>query len=279
MNSFREFYAKSSQPEVPPVKWNVVLFTGEYNPICKDEYHRVMDFVQNFVKLNPDRFDNNADIGLLTPEVSLNGITTKMRCDLTFEERQFLSGKFFGFKMFPIDFNQLMALSHFNKDETLSEQVEGISKFFKEQFDGSNILIVLRNSDGSSETDLKNISHTFTEHNINIGFIKYEHAPIDTDDYFKKIPCNGKMLKACCLLDAERPDALSLKAFAHKYNIQDQLEQIKAMHFITRNERYDLIFKHRFPDIILHERSNEEQDYNVRTVMEIVKKMYTSKND
>ena len=201
-----------------------------------------------------------------------------MKCELTFEERQFLTGKFFGFKMFPIDFNELFALAHFDKEEVLENKINGVSKFFKEQFEESNILIVIRPNEGNVISDLKQVSHVFSENGLNLGFISYDHTPIVKDEYFKKIPVNGDMIKACCLLDADRPDALSLKNFACKYNLQEHLEKIKIMHFITRNEKYDLVFKHLFPEVMLHERSNEEQEYNIRTIMEIVKKMYTSKN-
>jgi hypothetical protein len=136
----------------------------------------------------------------------------------------------------------------------------------------------MRPSEDNVVSELKQISHIFSENGLNIGFIIYDHTQTVTDEYFKRIPVNGNMIKACCLLDAERPDALSIKNFAYKYNLQEYLEKIKIMHFITRNERYELVFKHLFPDITMHERTNEEQEYNIRTVMEIVKKMYTSKN-
>lgn len=278
MNSFKEFYGKKSQPEHGPVKWNVILFTGEFNPICKEEFHRVTDFIKNYVKSNQSKFDENADIGLLTSSGSLNDINIKMKCELSFEERQFLAGKFFGFKMFPIDFNELFSLAHFDKEDVLENKINGVSAFFKEQFEESNILIVIRPNEGNVVSDLKQISHIFSENGLNIGFISYDHTPTVTDEYFKKIPVNGEMIKACCLLDAERPDALNIKNFVYKYNLQEYLEKVKIMHFITRNERYELVFKHLFPDIKMHERTNEEQEYNIRTVMEIVKKMYTSKN-
>lgn len=278
MNSFKEFYGKKSQPDQDPVKWNVILFTGEFNPICKEEFHRVTDFIKNYVKSNQSKFDENADIGLLTSSGSINDINVKMKCELSFEERQFLAGKFFGFKMFPIDFNELFSLAHFDKEEVLQNKINGVSVFFKEQFEESNILIVIHPNEGNVVNDMKQISHIFSENGLNIGFISYDHTPTVTDEYFKKIPVNGEMIKACCLLDAERPDALSIKNFVYKYNLQEYLEKVKIMHFTTRNERYELVFKHLFPDIKMHERSNEEQEYNIRTVMEIVKKMYTSKN-
>jgi hypothetical protein len=278
MNSFKQFYNKNLDQQ-ESVKWNVILFTGDFNPICKEEYHRTVDFIKNYVNNNKSIFSEDADIGMLTPSSSLSNIDTKMRYQLSFEERQFLAGKFFGFKMFPIDFNELFSLSYFNKDKTLTNKINTASQFFKEQFEQANILVVIRPDEGNIDNNLKEISHMFSENNINVGFIKYEHTPITKDEYFKKIPINGSMIKACCLLDTERPDALSLKNFAFKYNLQEYLEKIKIMHFITKNERYDLVFRYLFPDIILHERSNEEQDYNVLTIMEIVKKMYSSKND
>lgn len=276
--SFKEFYSGQQPDKTNEVKWNVILFTGDFNPICREEYHRSVEFIKNYVKSNQQKFDENADIGYLTTAGSLSDINTKMRYELTFEERQFLTGKLFGFKMFPIDFNELFSLAHFEKEGVLENKINSVSKFFKEQFDGSNILIVIRPDEGNIVGDLKQVSHVFSENDLNIGFITYDHTPIVTDEFFKRIPSNGSMIKACCLLDAERPDALSLKNFAYKYNLQEHLEKVKIMHFITRNERYDLVFKHLFPDILLHERSNEEQDYNIQTIMEIVKKMYTSKN-
>jgi hypothetical protein len=277
MKRFKEFY-KKQQEELNPVKWNVILFTGEYNPICREEYHRVIEFINKYVKPNQSKFDENADIGFLTTAGSLNDINTKMKYDLSFEERQFLTGKFFGFKMFPIDFNELFSLAHFDKDETLQNKINSVSKFFKEKFEESNILIVVRPEEGNSVDDLQQVSHVFSENGLNIGFIAYDHTPVIKDEYFKRIPVNGQMIKACCIMDAERPDALSLKNFAFKYNLQEYLEKIKVMHFITKNDRYDLVFKYLFPDIKLHERATEEHDYNLKTVMEMLKKMYTSKN-
>jgi len=277
MKRFKDFYSKSNELE-HPVQWNVILFTGEFNPICKDEYYRTIDFIKNYVKNNPSKFSESTDIGLLTSSGSLNDINTQMKYELTFDERQFLAGKFFGFKMFPIDFNELFALAHFDKEEILDNKINGSSKFFKEQFDSSNILIVLRPNEGNIKHELKQISHKFSENGLNIGFIVYDHTPTNKDEYFKKIPIIGDMVKACCLLDSDRPDALTLKSFTYKYDLQEHLDKIKIMHFITRNERYDLVFKYLFPDIKLHERANEEQDYNIHTIMELVKKMYTSKN-
>jgi hypothetical protein len=276
-NSFKQFYKSSSQPAPAPVKWSVLLFTGDYDPICKEEYHRIGDFIKNYVRSNPGKFEENADIGLLTSSGSLDSINTQMKFELTFEERQYLTGKLFGFKMFPIDFNELFSLAHFDKDAVLKNKINGVSKFFKEQFDNANILVVLRPNESNMAEEVKEVSHVFSDNGINIGFISYEHTPTVKDEYFKKIPVTGKMIKACCLMDSERPDALSLKNFAYKFNLQDVLDQIKLMHFRAKNEKYDLIFKHLFPDIKLHERTNEEQEYNVRTMMEIVKRMYISK--
>lgn len=274
-NSFKKYFNKSQQPD--PVKWSVLLFTGDYDPICREEYHRIDDYIKNYVRSNPGKFEETADIGLLTSSSSLNNINTQMKYELTFEERQFVAGKLFGFKMFPIDFNELFTLAHFDKDDALKNKVSSVAKFFREQFDNANILIVLRPSEGNLGDELKEVAHVFSDNGLNIGFMTYEHAPITKDEYFKKIPVTGKMIKACCVMDSERPDALNLKNFAYKYNLQQDLDAIKLMHFKSKNEKYDLVFRYLFPDVKLHERTNEEQECNTRTIMEIIKRMYISK--
>jgi hypothetical protein len=275
--TFKEFYS-ANNPQIQPLKWNVVLFTGEFDPICKEETHRINDYVKNYITKNSDKFDANADIGLLTPSTALNEINTKMTHSLTFEERQYIAGKFFGLKMFPIDFKEMFSLAHFDKKRVLKTEVNKATEELKNQFDNSNILIVIHPSEAVETNDLKEIAHVFSNNGLNIGFMTYDHTPIVYDEYFKKIPMSGKMLKACCLLDSVRPSALELKNFAYKYNLQDILDPLKIMHFMTKNEKYDMVFRHIFPEIRLHERNNEEIEHNTKVVMEVLKKMYTNKS-
>jgi hypothetical protein len=277
--SFKEFYSADDKQssEKHQIKWDVILFIGNYNPICRDELHRIHDYMENYVLLNKEKFNDSADIGLLTSSSSINDINIEMKCELSFEERQYISGKLFGLKMFPIDFDDLIGLSHIDENELLQEKIDDLCIFFKQQFNNSNILIVMQPSDESVISDLNKISHVFLDNGVNIGFMSYKHTSLKNDEYFSNIPDVGAMIKACCLLDAERPDALSLKNFTYRYNLQDYLEKIKTMHFITRNEKYNLVFKYLFPDVKLHERSNDEQETNLHTVMELIKSMYLSK--
>jgi hypothetical protein len=274
--TFKEFYSANT-PQQPPMKWNVILFTGEFDPVCKEEFHRIKDYIKNYVGSKREAFDENADLGLLTPSSSENEINTKMKYSLTFEERQYIAGKFFGFKMFPIDFKEMFSLAHFDKKKKLSSEVNSASTALKDNFDNANILIVIRPNEATNIQDIKEITHVFSNNGLNIGFMTYEHTPIMYEEYFKKIPMTGKMIKACCLLDGIRPSALELKNFAYKYNLQDSLDSVKLMHFLTKNEKYDMVFRHIFPDIRLHERTNEEFEFNTKTVMEVIKKMYTDK--
>lgn len=272
--NFKKFYKSSTES---PVQWGVVLFTGDYNPISREEYHRTSDFVNKFIRSNREKFLEDIDIGLLTSDDSLNEFGTNIKFELTFEERQYITGKLFGLKMFPINFNELFSLAHFDKDKQVNNKINKISTFLKENFNNSNILVVLRPEDSVFVDEMKEISHIFSDNNINLGFVVYTHTPLQKDENFRKIPISGSMIKACCLLDAEKPDPLELKSFVYKYNLQDSIDAIKLLHFKTNNDKYDLVFNYLFPNVKLHNQINDEKVYDSKTLLELIKKMYLSK--
>jgi hypothetical protein len=278
-NSFRDYYNSKTQPPADPVSWDVVLFTGEYNPISKEEYHRINCFVNNYIRPNSEKFKESVDIGLLTSSESLSEINTNLKYELTFDERQFLTGKLFGLKMFPVDMKELFSLAHFDKEDRKNNTVKIVSSILKENFNSSNILIVLREDESTFMNEIKEISHVFSENNMNVGFVVYKHKPLVKDEFFKKINIDGRSIKACCLLDSIRPDPLELKNFAYKYNLQDTLDTIKLMHFKTGNEKYQLVFEYLFPKVKLHNIKSDEEIYDSQTLLELVKKMYTYKDN
>lgn len=274
MHSFLNYYKKQKPVNI---KYNVILFTGEYNPITRKEYERVVSFVKEHVNNNPYNFVDDADIGLLTPNESLSKSHTELEVDLTYDERQFIAGKLFGFKLFPIDFNELFNLTTTCQMEQVNEIVNNTAKFFKENFANSNILIVLRPGEGYIENNIDIVSNIFKVNGVNIGFFTYDDKFKYEDPIFKDVPIESKLLKAVCLMDLIRPSPLELKTFSYEYKVQEYLEYIKLIHFKVRGEKFNVAFKYLFPDVKLIERTNEEQEYNLNVILDLLKSMYDSK--
>jgi hypothetical protein len=239
-----------------------------------------IQFISTYVKENRNQFADDVDVGLLTDDETSSYSRSQMETNLSFEERQYISGKLFGFKMFPMNFGNLFALAHYNESDETHDKLDFIKKFITENFSqNTNILIVLRPGEAKYEDDVADISKTLHAVGVNIGFMEYMHDIKPSHEYFSKIPVTSAMIKATCLLDAVRPDAISLKHFSYKYGLEQHLDKIRMLHFMTRNSRYDVVFKHLFPSIKLHSKDIDENDHNIKAVMEMIKNMFTAKND
>jgi hypothetical protein len=295
-NSFKSFFLERviSETAEPPLnspvvsdetvvvdKWDVILFSGEYNPITKDEYSRICQFIDKFVGREKHQFGDNIDIGLVTDydDGYENDISNKMTYDLTIEERNFISTKFFGLKLFPVNFEKML---HLIRDtETKSSNPEFMSEVndmivnFKENFHGSNILIVLRREDAKDIDKLEVISKV-ARGGLNIGFIIWDHDMESESKLFgRSIPINGSIIKAITLLDVERPNPEEIKAFAHKYKVQQWINEIKKIHFKVNNDRYIIAFRCVFPELNISQGADDsEVESNARVAMEMLKTMY-----
>jgi len=286
--SFKSFFIENvaakvdEVPTAPAVnKWDVVLFSGNYNPITKDEYSRICQFVDKFIKKESHQFGEKVDIGLVTDydKKYENDVANKLSYDLSIEERNFISTKFFGLKLFPVNFEKMLQLlrhdpAKASNPEFMKEVNEMIVEF-KENFHGSNILIVLRQEDAKDIAELEKIANV-ARGGLNIGFLVWNHDPQSDSRLFgRTIPIIGDMIKAIVLLDVERPNPEEIKAFAHKYKIQKWINEIQKIHFKVNNDRYMIAFRCIFPDLVISQSSDDASiDSNARVAMEMLKTMY-----
>jgi hypothetical protein len=286
--SFKSFFIENvaakvdEVPTAPAVnKWDVVLFSGNYSPITKDEYSRICQFVDKYIKKESHQFGEKVDIGLVTDydKKYENDVANKLSYDLSIEERNFISTKFFGLKLFPINFEKMLQLlrhdpAKASNPEFMKEVNEMIVEF-KENFHGSNILIVLRQEDAKDIAELEKIANV-ARGGLNIGFLVWNHDPQSDSRLFgRTIPIIGDIIKAIVLLDVERPNPEEIKAFAHKYKIQQWINEIQKIHFKVNNDRYMIAFRCIFPDIVISQTSDDASiDSNARVAMEMLKTMY-----
>lgn len=286
--SFKSFYVENVSTKVDEVpvaaaanKWDVVLFSGDYNPITKDEYSRICQFVETFIKRETHQFGEHVDIGLVTDydKTYENDVANKMAYDLTIEERNFLTTKLFGLKLFPVNFEKMLHLLRFDQEKASTpefmQEVNEMIVEFKQNFHGSNILIVLRQEDAKDINELEKIANV-ARGGLNIGFLIWTHKPESNSRLFgRQIPIIGDMIKSIVLLDAERPNPEEIKAFAHKYKIQQWLNEIQKIHFKVNNDRYIIAFRCIFPDLVISQTADDSAiESNARVAMEMLKTMY-----
>lgn len=270
-----------------PQRWDVVLFAGDYNPITREEYTRVCQFINTFLKhpANAPKFNKKVDIGLLIDyeEKKDNILSNKENYTLSLEERNFVSTSMFGLKIYPVKFEEMIYLLKSSKDDfeakqELMNRVNEMVIKLKDDLYSSNILIVLRPEHAKNLGELKEIV-SLARGGMNIGFVVFEHEPLDISDIFSSsIPMTGDVIKAICILDRDRPNPEYLKAFAHKYKLSQIFESIKRIHFKVDNEKYILAFRLVFPDISIFSKDDEAADANSRVMLELLKNMYL-KND
>ncbi len=286
--SFKSFFVENVAAKVDEVptapaahRWDVILFAGDYNPITKDEYSRICQFVDKFIKKESHQFGDKIDIGLVTDydKKYENDVANKMSYDLSIEERNFISTKFFGLKLFPVNFEKMLHLLRHDEAKAANpefmKEVNEMIVEFKENFHGSNILIVLRPQDAKDINELERIANV-ARGGLNIGFLIWNHDPqTDSKLFGRSIPIVGDMIKAITLLDIERPNPEEIKAFAHKYKIQQWINEIKKIHFKVNNDRYIIAFRCIFPDLVISQMADDSAiDSNARVAMEMLKTMY-----
>jgi hypothetical protein len=288
IKSFKSFFTENVAANVDDVptapaahKWDVVLFAGSYNPITKDEYGRICQFVDKFIKKESEQFADKVDIGLVTDydKTYENDVSNKMSYDLTIEERSFLTTKLFGLKLFPINFEKMLHLLRHDQEKASNpefmKEINEMIVEFKQNFHGSNILIILRQEDAKDVQQLEQIANV-ARGGLNLGFLIWNHEPqIDSRLFGRSIPVIGEIIKAIVMLDLERPNPEELKAFAHKYKVQQWLNEIKKIHFKVNNERYIIAFRCIFPDLVISQTADDAAiDSNAKVAMEMLKTMY-----
>lgn len=287
MVGFRSFFISSVKGNHAPTqtseteKWDVVLFVGDYNPITRDEHERIKQFVAKIIKGDQShKFCHDVDLGVLVNQQldEESFFQEKDNFDLSVHDKEFITSKLFGLKMFPVNFKQLMwlTLEQLDRDNTegASDKIEKISKKIQSSFEKANILIVLRESDGHSLKALGEIIHKFANSDINIGFMVWRHT-IENNPIMENLPCDGDIVKSLCLLDFVRPEPGELKSFSYKYKLSNHLDSIRSLHLKCQGEKYLLPFMSVFPDLVIYgDEEFEDKKNNYIFVMEILKKMY-----
>ena len=261
------------------IKWDVVLFLGEYNPITKKEYERVKQFIDTVIK-NPQwstRFANRVDVGLISDTKHVEDrLELEANYQLTFDERNFITTKLFGLKMLKADFSHMGQISKIpsRKDEFIGHSKEVID-ILKKNFHKANILIVLRPEDKNDERGFESIQPYLDDDQIKIGFIYFNETGYEESNYLNGISCDSDTLKIITLLNAYKPDPEELRGFASKYKIHHRINDIRKIHFKTNGDKYYLAFEQFFPDLKLNDDQEEESlKANYEVVLGMLKEMY-----
>lgn len=288
MESFKCFFEAAYAPEMRPVskepiqqktpsKWNVLLFAGDFNPITKDDYSRIQQFIGSYIKENRESFADKVDIGLITQydDTEEGNLVIEQQFGLTLEERSFLTTKLFGLKLFGADFKNIAHLTKFaegEENESLTKEVAQLVDTLKENFFNSNVLVVLREGDTLGYNILEEASKLIEDPDITVGAVTYKHNSETLSTYGS--PIDGNIVKAITLMDFDRPNPEDLKNFAHRYKLSEYLEYMKRIHFRTYNENYFDAFKMAFPMVSTTGQMDESTEWNLRIVLEMMKKMF-----
>lgn len=278
MLKFNDYYQLSEKPELQG-KWETILFTGDYNPITRDEYNRITQFMQEVIlkeEYSP-KFEEDVELGVIIDHDSSTEKETfnqRENCELMIEERKFINEKLFGLKTIPINLTELLFMVHSNDDEQQLEETKSISKELNKKFHNSNILIVLRPEEKMFINEFEELKPHFTDNNLNIGFMVFEHQKYIAPEPIHKTPCSGDIIKSLILLNSENPHPEAIRFFAHKYKIQDSLDYIRNLR--NRFEgNYEQVFEYLFPSLKINENEEKETtEANVKTIMEFLRRMY-----
>lgn len=276
--NFKKFLVEECEnPDM--VKWDVVLFFGDYSPITKKEYDRIDQFVETVIK-NPQwvaRFADRVDIGLVA-DVSHkeDHLELEANYQLTFDEKNFITSKLFGLKMINADITNLYETAKIpaREEEFVKTAREVVDKLYS-KFHKANILLVLRPSDRDNIKEFMKITPYLQDENIKVGFVVF-HEENDFDmSYLRGIPCNADTLKIITLLNADRPDPEELRGFASKYRIHNRINDIRKIHFKTGGDNYYLAFEQFFPDLKIYDvEDHESTKANYEVVLDMLKEMY-----
>jgi hypothetical protein len=294
MHNFKNFLIENNLgiKQVPFTgKWEIVLFLGEYSPIIKDEYQRITQFIEEVVR-NDESFDKNAEIGLVAHQKEEIKDPFKNKYELSFEDRQFLSAKIFGLKLFPVNVESLAwievnkekdntYLFGLQKKEEIETQApedvipsyeEAFSEL-KKNFTNTHILMVI---DPKKNLDLIKLDKTIIElkdEGINVGFMVWEHKVYNPENILGFDRIDGQIIKAIALLDYVRPEPQDIKSFVFNFRIGEVIDEIKTLHFKCANENYVDAFDLIFPDIKVYKNEDNAKD-NSRFILEMLKSMY-----
>ena len=298
MDNFREFITSSpcQKADQPVGKWDVVLFTGNYNPITVDEHDRIRQFVDNVIRNDTYQhlFAPTVELGLVFDDEDDNLAMTESEMVLNNVEKDFITTKFFGLRGFPVSYRRLKWLTipvpdkdklKMNAQFKIDEMRDDMLTMFypaleniKRSFDKVNVLIVVNPSEPNAIPELDHIVTNFEDDTIKIGFMSWRHLSKDKIKELGNVPVNGDMLKAVVLMDHDRPEPEDLKAFAYKYGLKHLIEDIRSVHFRVDGEYYLRAFMTLFPKLIVYEDDETNIEDNYRVVLEILKKMYFKDN-
>jgi hypothetical protein len=286
MGNFKKFLEsyevepeQEQAPSIPSTKWGVVLFLGEYNPINKEELSRVKQFVNDFMPNNPEMFTERVDLGLVCDynESEETKLKDSINYNLSLLERQFISTRLFGLKLYPIQLNsinQLLRLADTEDEfQELREETGEIIEMFKENFVNSNVLVVVNPNDGFQINQVGQIANLLSGE-VNVGLMPYESKPTGIGEMLGNVPVSSSLIKAIVLMDAIRPDPEDLKHFSYMYKLQDHLETLKRIHFRTMNEHYVEAFRMVFPEVSQVQEDEDTKHWNYRIMMQMLKEMY-----
>lgn len=305
MTFFEDFLRKSNRFSG---KWDVVLFPGKYNPITKEEQSRISQFVTQVIR-NPQfahLFNENVEIGLISEfKNDEQKLIDTVQYDMSFEDKEYITAKLFGYRMFQVNVKDLFWLAvNKSKEVIKTHKVFGAEQKFKDEdelhdskyqieypedvnptfdtslgdlkktFDNTNILIVMDPTVNEFIEDLGEEIVTFEDEELNIGFMVWKNKKDPINKLLGGIPNNNEMLKAIVLMDHDKPDPEDLKSFAFKYSLGNFLSDIRTIHFKVNGEKYVIAFMSIFPKMVIYEIDEDNKTDNYVVVMEILKKMF-----
>jgi hypothetical protein len=279
MENFQKFYQEKTGETF--IKYNVILFVGDYSPISYDEYDRIQQFIDTVIK-NPTYttiFDDTVDIGLIiNADKEADKFSIQKKYNLGFDEKNYITTKVFGLKSLPIDLDKLEIAQQLGVDNTekLNEIVSKTTEEMKKFFHKCNILIVLRSDDDRVKEafqQLKSNYETDLNTDSKVDLVIFNHKPYIPASI--AIPCNGDIIKAITLLNSDKPNAESLKTFAAKYGLLDYVDEIRRIHFKCEGYRYSLAFELVFPKMNLFSGQDDaSKEANMIFMMDLLKEMY-----
>ncbi len=248
MTFFEDFLRKSNRFSG---KWDVVLFPGKYDPITKEEQSRISQFVHQIIN-NPQHaplFSDNVEIGVIGDYKSdEQKLVDTIKYEMSFEDKEFITAKIFGYRMFQVNVKDLFWLAvNKNKEIVKSNKVYGADQNFKNEeledgyqidypegvnptfeaslgdlkktFDNTNILIVLDPDTNEFVRDIDEEIVTFEDEGLNVGFLVWKNKKEKINKLLGGVPNTNEIIKAIVLMDHDKPDPEDLKSFAFKYNL------------------------------------------------------------
>lgn len=276
--SFKKFLIEEcGNPDM--IKWDVVLFFGDYSPITRTEFDRIEQFVETVIR-NPqwvNRFARRVDIGLVS-DVSHeeDHLELESNYQLSFDEKNYITSKLFGLKMINADITNLYEVAKIpSREQEFVDLAQEVVHKLQDKFHKANILLVLRPKDRDNINEFMKITPYLKDDHIKVGFVVFHEEQKEDTGYLRGIPCDGDTLKIITLLNADRPSPEELRGFASKYKIHNRINDIRKIHFKTRGENYYLAFEQFFPNLKIYDVKDQESiKANYEVVLDMLKEMY-----